>query len=244
MATLTRPVVPIVADSSDRYSDELRLKTGVSLSQTRFALSNFCLNNFGADGQYFADVIDLCVDANRLQEALDAIRAEVRRRCPERLPALVACVREANETDGETSAPAAPARTSTTPPSATRVVPQEQKSAAQAKRVSNTNTPAGPVPPVPPRGASPPPLSRGAETVPLRLEAGISLAQARFVLAEFCLDQFGARGQQLMDAIDGCAELAALQKVLGLIGAEVQARHRESLPKLIDCVREINDTSD
>jgi len=40
-----------VADSKLRYPDELRLKPGVSLSQTRFALANFCLSHFGADGQ-------------------------------------------------------------------------------------------------------------------------------------------------------------------------------------------------
>jgi hypothetical protein len=57
------------------------------------------------------------------------------------------------------------------------------------------------------------------------------------------LDQFGARAQQLMVAIDRCADLAALQKVLTLIGADVQERHREGLPKLIDCVREINETA-
>jgi hypothetical protein len=38
--------------------------------------------------------------------------------------------------------------------------------------------------------------------------------------------------------------VAALQKVLILIGADVQERHRERLPKLIDCVREINETAD
>jgi len=47
-----------------------------------------------------------------------------------------------------------------------------------------------------------------------------------------------------MDAIDRCADLNALQKVLILIGAEVEARHRDGLPKLIDCVREINETAD
>jgi hypothetical protein len=226
-----------VADSNDRYSDDLRLKAGVSLSQTRFALSNFCLNNFGADGQYFADVIELCVDADRLQEALHTIGAEVRSRCPDRLPALAACVREANETDGETSAPAA-----TAPPSATRLAPQARKPPAQAKRVGNL--PPVPVPAVPSRGASPTQRSRGAETDPLRLEAGVSNAQARFALSEFCLDQFGARGQQLVDAIDRCADVTALQKILSRIGADIQERHRDSLPKLIDCVREINETSD
>ncbi|HEV2284957.1 MAG TPA: hypothetical protein VGR80_02850, partial [Steroidobacteraceae bacterium] len=96
--------------------DELRLRSGVSLSQTRFALANFCLTHFGADGQYYADVIELCVDALRLQEVLNIITTEVAKRCPERMPVLVACVHEANDTDPESSgttrpraAPPAPA---------------------------------------------------------------------------------------------------------------------------------------
>ena len=86
--------------------------------------------------------------------------------------------------------------------------------------------------------------SLNAATDPLQLKASISLAHARFALSEFCLDQFGARAQRFMDAIDGCRDVAALQKVLLLIFADVQERHRERLPKLIDCAREINETAD
>ena len=83
---------------------------------------------------------------------------------------------------------------------------------------------------------------RAEEPDPLRLEAGVSLAQARFMLSDFCLEQFGARAQQFMDAMDRCRDVAALQKVLSLIGTDVAERQRERLPKLIDCVREINAT--
>jgi hypothetical protein len=87
---------PSVADS---VSERLRLKQGVSPSQARFALSNFCLDQFGMAGKDLADVVDLCVDVAGLQLALDSIRSEVKRICPDRRPALVACVREINETD-------------------------------------------------------------------------------------------------------------------------------------------------
>jgi hypothetical protein len=76
-----------------------RLKLGVSPSQARFALTNFCLDQFGTNGQYLADLVDVCSDVAGLQQVLNAIRAEVDSRCPDRLPALVACVREINETD-------------------------------------------------------------------------------------------------------------------------------------------------
>jgi hypothetical protein len=77
----------------------LGLKLGVSPSQARFALANFCLDQFGADGQHLADVVDLCSDVTSLQEALNAISIEVHKRCPDRLSALAACVQEINETD-------------------------------------------------------------------------------------------------------------------------------------------------
>ena len=76
-----------------------RLKLGVSPSQARFALANFCLDQFGTDGQHLADLVDVCSDVAALQQVLNAIRIEVDNRCPDRLPALVVCVREINETD-------------------------------------------------------------------------------------------------------------------------------------------------
>jgi hypothetical protein len=227
-----------VVESNNRYFDDVRLKAGVSLSHARFTLSNFCLNNFGPDGQYLADLIDFCVHVNQLQEVLNTIREEVRSRFPDRVPTLAACVREVNETAAESSAPTATAA----PSPAARPPPPAPMRAAQGAPMGSTL--AAPARAVVPRGAPQPQPSRDAATDPLGLAAGVSLAQARFALSEFCLDQFGARAQQLMDAIDRCADLAALQKVLILIGADVQQSHRGYLPKLIDCVREINETAD
>jgi len=204
----------------------MRLKGGVSLTQTRFALSNFCLSHFGADGQYFADVIELCADAHQLQEALNTIRAEVRTRCPDRLGALAECVREANDTDSETA-----------PPAAARAPSSASPASAAPRGTSGGRAPAR-------AGPAPPPPQRKAEHGPLRLKPGVSLAQARFALTEFCLDQFGAKGQQLVDAIQRCAEIGGLQKILTLIGAEVQANHPGSAERFAACVREINDTAD
>jgi hypothetical protein len=235
-----------VADSNNRYSDDVHLKSGVSPSHTRFTLSNFCLNNFGADGQYLADLIDFCVDTNQLQEVLHIIRDEVRSRFPDRLPTLTACVREVNETAVETFVPPAPTAAEPSP----AVRPPALKRAAQGAPMGGTPAPVSvPARVVAPRSAvlPQPQFWRSAAVAaadPLRLEAGVSLAQARFTLSEFCLDQYGARSQQLTDAIDRCGDVAAVQKVLDLIAAEVQERHRERLPRLIDCVREINETSD
>jgi hypothetical protein len=206
-----------VVDSKGRYTDELRLRSGVSLTQTRFALSNFCLSNLGVEGQHLADALEFCIDTSLLQQALDAITAEVRARCPDRLPALLACVREANATDADGGAP----------------VPPPSRPATPAASAPAATSPRPAVPSQPRRDA----------TDPLRLVAGVSLAQARFALSEFCLDQFGSRSQALVEAIDRCTDPGSLQKVLTLISTEVKERHRDSLPKLLECVRGINEIS-
>src|SRR5580692_2613248 len=87
------------ADSARAARRELRLKLGISPSQARFALSNFCMDEFGTDGQYLVDAVSLCNDVISLQELLNSIRSEIDERFPGRLPALIACVSEINETD-------------------------------------------------------------------------------------------------------------------------------------------------
>jgi hypothetical protein len=216
-----------VADSKNRFPDELRLKPGVSLSQTRFALANFCLSHFGADGQYYADVIELCADAPRLQEALNIITAEVSKRFPDRLGLLTACVREANDTDLESSGTTLPRAA---PPAA----------AAPAPRPAQTPAPRGATP----RGAPPAAAPARPTPAPLQLAPGVSLAQARFTLADFCLDQFGAGSQALVDAINAGGDVRAIQGALNRIATEVKEHHRDALEKLLECVREINATSE
>jgi hypothetical protein len=94
------PPVPTPAVSvADSVSERLRLKPGISPSQARFVLSDFCLDQFGANGQDLAEAVGFCTDVASLQLALDNIRTEVKKLFPERRAALVACVREINETD-------------------------------------------------------------------------------------------------------------------------------------------------
>jgi hypothetical protein len=99
-ATVQAPPASTPAVSvADSVSERLRLKPGISPSQARFVLSNFCLDQFGTNGQDLADVVGFCTDVASLQLALDNIRTEVKKLFPERRAALVACVREINETD-------------------------------------------------------------------------------------------------------------------------------------------------
>jgi hypothetical protein len=213
------------ADAARSARRELRLNFGISPSQARFALSNFCMDEFGTDGQYLVDAVSLCTDVMSLQEVLNSIRAEVTERFADRLPALVTCVREINETDDAS-------------PTGSHV----QTAAPAAKPVPSRPAPARRPPDIKPAyqklGAS-----GGQGPDPLRLESGISLAQARFALTEFCLNQFGVQGQEFVDAVNRCGDVPALQKVLSLIRTDLFNRHRDLLPLLVACVREVNDTA-
>jgi hypothetical protein len=85
--------------AASSISERLRLKPGISPAQARFLLTDFCLDQFGADGQVLANAVEFCTDVTSLQMALDNIRTEVKKLGPEGRAALVACVREINETD-------------------------------------------------------------------------------------------------------------------------------------------------
>jgi hypothetical protein len=195
---------------------ELRLKFGISPAQARFALSNFCMDHFGAEERYLVDAVSLCADAMTLQEVLNSIRAEVDERFPDHLPALFDCVREINETDDSAGSPAA----------AAPAAPERRASVRPA--------------------ASPPSAKRPAPSEPadpMHLDSGVSLAQARYTLSEFCLNQFGVRGQEFVDAVNHCRDVVGLQKVLSLIRTEVLNHHGDRLPALAASVREINETA-
>jgi cell division septation protein DedD len=239
------------AGSARSTRRELRLNFGISPSQARFALSNFCMDEFGTDGQYLVDAVSLCNDVMSLQELLNSVRSEIDERFPGRLPALVACVHEINETD-DTSPTGAHAQ-----PAAPAAKPAPIKP-APAKPAAAKPAPASPAPakPAAPKAASdrapdirPAPTIRkptsaaGGGPDPMRLESGISLAQARFALSEFCLNQFGVQGREFVDAVNRCSDVNGAQKVLNLIRTELLNRHREGVPLLLACVREINETA-
>ena len=227
------------AGSARSSRRELRLNFGISPSQARFALSNFCMDEFGTDGQYLVDAVSLCNDVMSLQEVLNSIRSEIDERFPARLPALVACVREINETDdtsptGAHAQPDAPAA---------KVAPATPAPAnlAPAKPAPTNPAPlrAPDIRPAPPKSTS----AAGRGSDPMRLQSGISLAQARFALSEFCLNQFGVQGQELVDAVNRCSDVAGVQKALNLIRTELLNQHRDRLPLLVACVGEINETA-
>jgi hypothetical protein len=205
---------------------DLRLNFGIAPSQARFALSNFCMDEFGTDGQFLVDAVSLCTDIMSLQEVLNSIRSEVEESLPARMPALIACVRELNDTDAESS---------------TGSHPQAEPALA---KIPSPKPPTLKVVSPPPVSNKPPQKTAAADAGdPMRLDPEISLSQARFMLSEFCLNQFGVQSQEFVDAVNRCGDVASLQKVLSLIRTEMLNRHRDRLPQLAACVREINDTA-
>ena len=73
------------------------------------------------------------------------------------------------------------------------------------------------------------------------LDSDISISQARFVLCDFCLDQFGMKAQNFIDAINATTDVAGLQSVLDLITREVRKQRRQQMPVLLARIREINE---
>jgi hypothetical protein len=209
---------------------DLRPNFGISPSQARFALSNFCMDEFGTDGQYLVDAVSLCNDIMSLQEVLNSIRSEIDERYPGRLPALMACIREINETDD-------------TSPTGAHAQPESGPAKGVAPRSAAAKPTQTPAPTSAPAPSKPMAASRPDAVDPMKLDAEISLAQARFTLSEFCLNQFGVQSQEFVDAVNRCGDVAGLQKVLNLIRTEVLNHHRDRLPLLIACAREINETA-
>jgi hypothetical protein len=75
------------------------------------------------------------------------------------------------------------------------------------------------------------------------LDSGISMSQARFLLCDFCLDQFGTNAQPLLDAIEDAGDVDALQNVLDGLTAQMRKHQKQKLPELIAKVHEINETA-
>lgn len=118
-----------------------------------------------------------------------------------------------------------------------------------------------------PTGASPQPRTGGAHTRPEAAESvtdqhlavplsvptttpvfpslapGISMSQARFLLCDFCLDQFGTNAQPLVDAIEETANVPELQHVLDGLTAQMRKHLKHQLPALMAKVREINENA-
>ncbi|HEY0233153.1 MAG TPA: hypothetical protein VGC55_18040 [Dokdonella sp.] len=75
-----------------------QLKSGISLPEARFALSDFCLDCFGVAGQTTTRLLDHCTDEETLRRILAAIVAAVEKSHRGQLPALAAVIEGINAT--------------------------------------------------------------------------------------------------------------------------------------------------
>jgi len=75
-----------------------QLKSGVSLPEARFALSDFCLDCFGVAGQTTMNLLERCNDEDTLRKILAAIVAAVEKSHRGQLPVLAAVVEGINAT--------------------------------------------------------------------------------------------------------------------------------------------------
>jgi hypothetical protein len=75
------------------------------------------------------------------------------------------------------------------------------------------------------------------------LDPGASPSQARFILCDFCLDLYGTKGQERIDAINGASGIGALQRLLDDVYEDLRARGaRDAIAALAGRVNEINES--
>lgn len=78
--------------------NSFHLVGGIIISEAKFLLVDFCVDNFGTQSQAFVDEIRACSKEGELGFCLAKIVTAAKRQCPDRLPALLGLVAEINET--------------------------------------------------------------------------------------------------------------------------------------------------
>jgi hypothetical protein len=76
----------------------IQLLDGIIISEARFLLVDFCVDNFGTQSQTFVDEIGGCKNEKNLQLCLKNIYTAAEKQNPERLPALLKIIEEINKT--------------------------------------------------------------------------------------------------------------------------------------------------
>jgi hypothetical protein len=70
----------------------------IIVSEAKFLLINFCVDNFGTQSQSLVDEIRACSRQQDVVIALGKVLAAVRKQCPSQLPLLLKLIREINAT--------------------------------------------------------------------------------------------------------------------------------------------------
>jgi hypothetical protein len=92
-------------------------------------------------------------------------------------------------------------------------------------------------------GALAPSISAGISLKNLQLDDEIILSEAKFLLSDFCVDSFGTQSKGFGEDIRACHDVAHIRQCLQKI-FELTTKHcPEQLPKLLEIVKEINETA-
>jgi len=98
-AALARPGATIDPVPATAGADGMvHLHSGIIMSEAKFLLIDFCVDNFGPESQAFVDEISSCTLEQELGYCLTKILAVTQQRCPERIPRLLGVVKEINDT--------------------------------------------------------------------------------------------------------------------------------------------------
>lgn len=75
------------------------------------------------------------------------------------------------------------------------------------------------------------------------LAADISMSEAKFLLVDFCVDNFGIQSQALVDEIRACRAEKDLSTCLGKTFITAEMLCPDQLPALLELVKKINETA-
>jgi hypothetical protein len=77
----------------------------------------------------------------------------------------------------------------------------------------------------------------------LQLDDEIILSEAKFLLSDFCVDSFGTQSKGFAEDIRACQDTEHIRQCLNKIFALTSKHCPEHLPRLLEIVKEINDTA-
>lgn len=80
-------------------------------------------------------------------------------------------------------------------------------------------------------------------TKSLALDDEIIISEAKFLLSDFCVDSFGTQSKELADEIRACHDVACVRAFLNKTFALTEKFSPDRLPRLLEVVKEINDTA-
>lgn len=77
----------------------------------------------------------------------------------------------------------------------------------------------------------------------LAIDDEIIISEAKFLLSDFCVDNFSTQSKELTEEIRACHDVACVRAFLGKTYALTEKNCPDQLPRLLGVVKEINETA-